>query len=180
MFICPPEKGHPWWKMREQGWTEPLNMLSNISDQTDQIRNESRFRSYRSQVVTSHRIKVTWDRLWSSHRDIPMTLRSHPKRSIVIEHATEIAQAATVCSPINDGPLPLPPCLCHRARCFVTADLKKGGVETAAFGKSQKAFGAKRRCVMCCEGSGGKEKVNVYFQKLLHKVGVCRCILRSL
>lgn len=86
---------------REQSWTDALNMLLNISDSTDQIRNESQSGSYGSQVVTSHQIKVTWDRLWTSHRTIRMTLGSHLKSSIVIEHATEIAQPASVCSLIN-------------------------------------------------------------------------------
>lgn len=38
-----------------------------------------------------------------------MTLGSHLKRSIVIEHATEIAQTTTVCSQINGRPLLVPP-----------------------------------------------------------------------
>lgn len=43
----------------EQSWTDPLNMLLNISDSTDQISNECQSGSYRSQAVTSHQIKVT-------------------------------------------------------------------------------------------------------------------------
>lgn len=86
---------------REQSCTDPLNMLLKISDSTDQIRNESQSRSYRYQVVTLHQIKVTWDRLWTSHKAIRMTFGSHLKYSIVIEHATAIAQTTTVCSLIN-------------------------------------------------------------------------------
>lgn len=73
--------------LREQSRTEPLNALLNISHRTDQIRTESQCRSYGSQVVTSHRIKVKGDRLWTPHRVMWMTLESHLNPSIVNGHA---------------------------------------------------------------------------------------------
>lgn len=67
-----------------------------------------------------------------------MTLGSHLKCSIVIEHATEIAQTTTVCSLINGGPFPVS----H----FFATEHDVSGFEATN----------KRRRVMCCEERGGE------------------------
>lgn len=98
-------------------------MLLNISDSTDQIRKESQSGSYGSQVVTSHQIKVTWDRLWTSHRAILVTLEV----TFEILHyywTCDRDSTVTVCSLINDKPLPVSPFFVARAWVFYSCWLK--------------------------------------------------------
>lgn len=74
---------------REQRWRDLLNVLLNISDSTDQIRNESPSGSYRTLFVTSHQIKHEtdfeliepfkwpWDHIWNAPLLLNMQQRRH-------------------------------------------------------------------------------------------------------